>query len=70
MSERQEAKKQEWLADIAAHPETTEADYAAAEAIMRDAYLRTEHVDTGNLVRLGFVVVNPDGHHTAIIPFR
>jgi hypothetical protein len=70
MSDSQEAKKQEWLADIAADQETTEADYAAAEAILRDAYLRTEHVDTGNLVRRGFVVVNPDGHHTAIIPFR
>ena len=51
-------------------PGDDRSGYAAAEAILRDAYLRTEHVDTGNLVRRGFVVVNPDGHHTAIIPFR
>lgn len=70
MSDSREAKKQEWLADIAVDQGTTEADYAAAEAILRDAYLRTEQVDVGNLVRRGFVVVNPDGHHTAIIPFR
>jgi hypothetical protein len=70
MTEAQEQKKREWLADIANHPASTESDYAAAEAILRDPYLKTEQVDVSNLVRLGFVVINPDGFHTALIPFR
>ncbi len=65
MTDKQEAKKREWLVEIANHPETTDVDYAAAEAILRDAYLLTEQADVSKLVQLGFVVVNADGMHTA-----
>jgi hypothetical protein len=34
MTDKQEAKKREWLVEIANHPETADADYAAAEAIL------------------------------------
>jgi hypothetical protein len=69
MTERHERIRQEWLAKIAAHPKTTDADYAAAETILRDDRLTDDDVDVSNLVRLGFVFVNPNGTHAALIPF-
>ncbi len=67
MTDTQEAKKQEWLTRVAQHPETTEADYAAAAAILRDPWLRDEKADVSNLVRLQLVTVSEDGLKTALL---
>jgi len=53
VTESEDQRRRDWLAKVAAHPETTEADYAAAEASLSDDPPSTEQIT--NLVRLGFL---------------
>jgi hypothetical protein len=54
----------DWLRAIAEHPETTEADYVAAEAILLDGQLTFEQRNSDEVRRLEdlqFLYVEPGG---------
>lgn len=58
--------KREWLAAVAARPETSDADYSAAEAIMADPKLTADDVEVGHLVKLGIVAVDANRNIAAL----
>jgi hypothetical protein len=63
MSESRD-RDQVWLRAIAEHPETTEADYTAAEAILADKQLTFEQRNSDevrHLEDLLFLYVEPGG---------
>ncbi|WP_165762622.1 hypothetical protein [Mycolicibacterium vulneris] len=62
----QEAKKEAWLARIAAHPQTTDEDYDAAVSLLVDPTMPIDELSAARLESLGFVVVNPDGTCAAV----
>ena len=65
----QERTKEEWLAKIAGHPQTTDGDYDAAVAILVDPGLLADQVDVANLEAFGFVIVESSGRIVAQHPF-
>ena len=65
-----EKVKQKWLDQIANDLDTVEADYAAAEAVLRDDRLAGEQVDVSRLITLGYVIANTNGTYAAVFPMR
>lgn len=63
--------KQKWLAAVADHPETTDADKETAREVLQDGHLIPNNVrgDVSKLVRLRFVIANPNGTYAAVFPF-
>ena len=55
---------EEWLRSIAEHPETTDADYSTAEALLHDRQLTFEQRNSDEVKRLEdleCLFVNPGG---------
>jgi hypothetical protein len=60
-SPAQEATKEKWLAQIAAHPNTTDEDYDAAVTMLVDPSLPVEAATAARLQAAGLVIVNSNG---------